>query len=218
MPEKKLNKKRATRRQEQILKAALEIFSRKGYTAATVPEIAREAGVAAGTIYIYYPSKRELFIAVIENLIITIPLFDLFEKVSAEGFPVIFKSIMQNRLDFVESNNISRLSSLMGEIMRDPELRELYAENLIQPIMSHMEEFYRGQMESGNFRQLDPTVVVRAIGGMVIGLIMLKGMEGENSPLNRLPKDKVADDILSLVLFGLHNQNRTGGVKKEDNA
>ena len=56
------------RRQEQILAAALEIFSQKGYTAATIPEIARKAGLAAGTIYLYFPNKRDLFIKVIEEL------------------------------------------------------------------------------------------------------------------------------------------------------
>jgi AcrR family transcriptional regulator len=209
------NPKRPTRRQEQILNAALEVFARKGYAAATVPEIAQAAGVAIGTIYIYYPSKRELFLAVIRNLLITVPLLNLFQKMSADQFPVIFKSIIQNRLSFIEGGNTARFLSLMGEIQRDPELKAMYLEQLIQPIMSRMEAFYRAQIESGRFRQFDPAVVVRAIGGMIIGLAILRVLEGANSPLERLPQGKLADDLLNLVFYGLSNEDRTTGAKQE---
>jgi AcrR family transcriptional regulator len=209
------NPKKPTRRQEQILNAALEVFARKGYAAATVPEIAQAAGVAIGTIYIYYPSKRELFLAVIRNLLITVPLLNLFQKMSADQFPVIFKSIIQNRLSFIEGGNTARLLSLMGEIQRDPELKAMYLEQLIQPIMSRMEAFYRAQIESGRFRQFDPAVVVRAIGGMIIGLAILRVLEGANSPLERLPQGKLADDLLNLVFYGLSNEDRTTGAKQE---
>ena len=192
-----------TQRQEQILKAAMEIFSQKGYAAATVPEIARAAGVATGTIYIYYPSKRELFIAVIKNLIITIPLLDLFEKMPGSDFPAIFKSILQNRLNFTEGDKMVRLSSLMSEIQRDPELKAMYTEQLIQPIMSRMEAFYCTRIARGEFRQLNPTVAVRAVGGMIIGLIMLKSLEGDTGPLHRLPQEKLAAELLNFVLHGL---------------
>jgi AcrR family transcriptional regulator len=71
MVKRELRKQQITaRRQEQILNAALEIFAQKGYASATVTKIAQMAGVAAGTIYLYYPGKRELFIAVIENQIV----------------------------------------------------------------------------------------------------------------------------------------------------
>jgi AcrR family transcriptional regulator len=207
MADRESRKKQITaQRKEQILEAAMAIFSQKGYTAATVPEIARLAGVATGTIYIYYPSKRELFISVIKNLIITIPLLNLFEKMPGAEFPAIFKSILQNRLNFIEGDNMVRLSSLMGEIQRDPELKALYTEQLIQPIMERMEGFYRTRIATGEFRELDPIVVVRAVGGMIIGLIMLKSLEGNAGPLHRLPQGKLADELLNFVLHGLLNE------------
>jgi AcrR family transcriptional regulator len=58
MTDRKSRKKEVTaRRREQILKAATEVFIRKGFGAATIPEIARTAGLAAGTIYLYFPSS-----------------------------------------------------------------------------------------------------------------------------------------------------------------
>jgi AcrR family transcriptional regulator len=208
MPNRKSKEKQTTtRRQGQILKAALEIFSRKGYAAATIPEIARLAGVAVGTIYIYYPSKRELFIATIKNLIITTPLLDLIEKLPREpDSDLIFKRILQDRFDLTRNEAFSRMPSLMGEIQRDPELKALWVEKFIQPFMAQLDGMYRLMMASGKVRQMEPAVTVRAVGGLILGFLILRIMEGEASPINRLPREKVIDDLLNFVFYGLTNE------------
>ena len=47
-------------RREQILSAAREVFNEKGYETTTITDIVRRAGVAQGTFYLYFPSKREI--------------------------------------------------------------------------------------------------------------------------------------------------------------
>jgi len=204
MVDKKSRRKQVTeKRRGQILKAAMEIFSKKCYAAATIPEIARAAGISAGTIYIYYPSKRELFIAVIKYFSITVPLLKLLDKIPEADIAVTFKRILQNRFDLIKSEMVSRIPSLMGEIQRDPELKALWAEQFLQPFLTRMEGVYRALAASGKFRRLEPAVAVRAVGGMLFGFLMLKIMEGESSPLNRLSQAKVADDMADFVLHGL---------------
>jgi AcrR family transcriptional regulator len=206
MPDRETRKQQiTTKRREQILKAAIDVFSRKGYAAATIPEIAKLAGVAAGTIYLYYPSKRELFIAVIQNFIITVPLLNLIENMPKADFPLLLKRVMQNRLNLTDGDNMSRITSLMGEIQRDPELKALFTKKLIRPFLSRMESFYRTLMATGELRKLKPAIAVRAIGGMILGFIMLKSMEGDASPLSRLPQDKIADELANFALHGLMN-------------
>jgi AcrR family transcriptional regulator len=202
-------------RQQQILDAALVAFTEKGFAAATTTEIANLAGVAEGTIYNYFPNKRELFIAVIRNAIITEPMLDLIKKLPKEDFGVTFKQIMQNRINLVESGPMSRFPSLMGEIQRDPELKALWVGQFIQPLLSQFEDIYREGAASGEMRSLEPAVIVRAIGGMIIGFIMLKMMEGEASPLNRLPQEKVAEDIMTIVLHGLLDEQGAERAKQE---
>jgi AcrR family transcriptional regulator len=208
MPDRESRKKQtAIRRQEQILNAALEIFFQKGYAAATIPEIARLAGIATGTIYIYYPSKRELFVAVIKNLIITPPLLDLIEKLPKEqDISATFKHIMQNRFNLIESETMSRMPSLMGEVQRDPELKALWNEKFLQPFLSQLDGMYHVMMASDKFRRLEPTVAVRAVGGLLIGFLMLRIMEGEASPISQLPQEKVAEELANFVLHGLTNE------------
>jgi AcrR family transcriptional regulator len=205
MADKKTKKK--VSRKEQILKAALEVFSRKGYAAATVPEIAQAAGVAAGTIYIYYPSKRELFVAVITNFIITTPLLDLIKKLPDDkDVDTTFKQIMYNRFDLINSEPMSRMPTLMGEVQRDPELKAIWNEKFLQPFMTQMEEMFRLMMASGKVRPMEPAVATRAVGGLIMGFLILKIMEGESSPINRLPREKVAEELMNFVFYGLSNE------------
>ena len=70
-------------RQEQILTAALQVFSRLGFDRATIPDIAGEAGIAVGTIYNYYESKRDLLIAITNKYVIE-PFADFIKRGSNE--------------------------------------------------------------------------------------------------------------------------------------
>ena len=204
MTDRESRKKQITeQRQQQILKAAGEVFTRKGYAATTVPEIAKLADVAVGPLYNYYPSKRETFIAVIKNFIITVPLLDLIGKMPEADFAVTFRQILHNRLNLIESEAVFWIPSLMGEIQRDTELKALWAEQFIQPFFKQMEEVYHVMMASGKFRRMEPSVATRAIGGLILGFLMLKVMEGETSPLKQLPKEAVADALTDFVLHGL---------------
>ena len=58
-------KLRSERRPQEVLDAARRIFSRLGYAAASVEEIAKEAGMAKGTIYVHFKSKEEVFATVL---------------------------------------------------------------------------------------------------------------------------------------------------------
>lgn len=192
-------------RHEQILKAAVEVFTRKGFNASTIPEIARSAGVATGTIYLYFPNKRELFIAVVKNIIFTIPMLNILDEMPTGNFEDVFKHIILDRFNLIETQNeaISHLPSLVGEVIRDPELKEIWIKDFMQPFLGKMEIVYRMMSFTDKIHRFEPSVLVRAIGGLILGLVMLKVMEGEPSPLNKVPKEKVAEQLTDFVLHGL---------------
>jgi AcrR family transcriptional regulator len=54
-------------RKSELLAAARSIFSRRGFHEATIDEIAREAGVAKGTVYLYFKSKQEIYLAALRD-------------------------------------------------------------------------------------------------------------------------------------------------------
>jgi AcrR family transcriptional regulator len=195
-------------REQQILDAALNVFSEKGFAMATTAEIARAAGIAEGTIYNYFPSKRELFIAVIQHFIITAPLLELIDKLPGGNIAETFTHILQNRFKLIESEHISQIPTLMAEIIRDPELKVLWTRQFIQPFLAKIEGIYGTMMASGRVRRMEQAILVRSIGGMLLGFLMLKMMEGDASPMNRLPGEKVVDTMLNLILHGLLTDNR----------
>lgn len=194
-------------REKQILDAALLVFSRQGFDKATVPDIARQAGIAVGTIYNYYPSKRELFVAVIKSLVITPPLLELIDRLPKGDITVTFRHIMQNRFELIDSNLVSHIPNLIAEVQRDPELKAIWTKQFIQPFLSNMEEVYGKSMASGKFRYIEPAIAVRCVGGMILGFLMLKIMEGDASPLNRFSEEEIVPSMIDLILHGLLNEN-----------
>jgi AcrR family transcriptional regulator len=207
MTEKKERKEKASaRRREQILKAALEVFSQKGFAAATIPEIARAAEVAAGTIYLYYPSKRDLFVAVIKGFVITPPLLNLINKMPQGDVSTLFKSIIKERLDLVKNPTFARLPILIGDVQRDPELKAVWLKDFLHPFLGQIAPGYGMMTMMGKFRRYDPDVAARLIGGLIIGFLMLKVIEGDTSPLTKKDEDKVIEDIVTFMLHGLLNE------------
>jgi AcrR family transcriptional regulator len=210
MTEKKSRKEKLSeQRRAQILKAALEIFSLKGYEASTVPEIAKAAGVAAGTIYLYYPSKRDLFVAVIKGFVITAPLLNFIGKIPQGDVSTLLKSIVKERLDLIKNPTFARLPILMGDVQRDPELKALWLKDFLHPFLAQIAPGYAMMTMMGKFRRYDPDVAARLMGGLIIGFLMLKVIEGDISPLNKKDQEKVIEDIVNFMLHGLLNDQNS---------
>jgi AcrR family transcriptional regulator len=193
-------------RRRQILDAALKVFSKKGFAEANITEIAQEAGVAEGTIYNYFPSKRELLIAVVKTFVMTESFLNLFENVGEMDYPVFLSAVLDNRMDFIEDNVRSHMLLLIGEILRDPELREIFDRQMIKPVMNRMEKYLENKAAEGEFRSVNTSVVTRALGGMVLGLILLTLFEGESSPLNSMPRQNLAAEVVQLVMQGIQQR------------
>src|SRR5678816_4528045 len=69
MPAAGARQRRRLERPRELLDAALDLFVEKGFAATRSEEVAARAGVAKGTLYLYYPSKEDLLKAVVrENL------------------------------------------------------------------------------------------------------------------------------------------------------
>jgi AcrR family transcriptional regulator len=185
-----------------ILDAAFVIFMRKGFAAATIPEIAREAKVAVGTIYLYFPNKRELFTAVIEKLIIK-PIIEMLDRNDGGNAQETLFEILKDRLAFIRKSPLNRFAALMSEIIRDPQLKALFKEKAIGPFLKRMERTYAGLAETTGIHINNPALLVRFVGSLIIGTVVLKSIEEESSPLDKIPPDELAEEFLNFLLFGL---------------
>ena len=203
MPSREDRKQRITReRQEQIMEAALNVFSRRGYAGATMPEIAREAGVAVGTIYNYYRNKRDLLVGITNKYVIEPFTRIVRQTPAAAGDLAFITAVIENRLQF-GIEGAARFIPLLMEAQRDPELRRAYEEHVFRPVMGMMEQFAAAKVRDGTFRDIAPALIPRIIGGMVIGFLLLYYLEGEASPVNRIDRQQLAATLAGFVLNGL---------------
>src|SRR6218665_2325073 len=127
--------RRKEARPQELLAAALALFVEKGFAATRSEEVARRAGVSKGTVYLYYPSKEELFKAVVrQNLSTHI----------AEGAEVVaqhrgstadvLRLVMSEwwrRVGLGPAGGITKI--MMAEARNFPELARFYVDEVTAP-------------------------------------------------------------------------------------
>ena len=64
--------RRAEDRPDEVLDAALSLFSTKGYARSSVSEIARAAGLSKGAVYLYFPSKHDILLGLVRRAVGTL--------------------------------------------------------------------------------------------------------------------------------------------------
>jgi TetR/AcrR family transcriptional regulator, fatty acid metabolism regulator protein len=109
---------------QQIIEAAVRVFARKGYYNSRVSDIAREAGIAAGTIYLYFKTKDEILVT-------------LFRDKMADFVDTVRKAIA---VEPDAASKVRRLVSLHFRILEDnPDLAEV-----VQVELRQGQKFFRG--------------------------------------------------------------------------
>jgi len=197
-------REKVTQRQE-MLAAALDLFSKRGYRNVSMQEIAEKAEFAIGTLYKFFRSKEDLYKALIterantfdEALKLAIGEPDqeiekLRNYVKAKG--ELFRSnVSMIRLYFAETQG----ASFNIKAGLDSELRERYVNFLI--ILASV---FKSGMKRKRFRKIaDPYSLAVALDSITNAFLLLWLEEPERHPY---PEDP--DDILNLLFKGLLDQ------------
>src|SRR6476620_2907898 len=99
-----------TDKQRKILVAATEMFAEKGFAATSTNEIAKKAGVAEGTIFRHYKTKKDLLLSIVTPMMVKmlgpIILKDLNKVLDKdfEHFEDFLRAMIKNRQEFLEKN------------------------------------------------------------------------------------------------------------------
>ena len=189
-------------RKGQILQAALKVFSEKGFGVATMPDVAQEAGLAVGTIYIHFLSKRDLLIALIKEYVLRDPFINLLKRAGELSVEDFLSAVIEFRLGF-GLEHMDKFMFLLEELQRDPELSKQYADEIIRPSMGFLEDYLKSGIAEGRFRHLKSSVAARAMIGMIIGLIMISRWEGESSPVAQMPRGELVQETVGFILKGI---------------
>ena len=187
-------------RAHQILTAAATIFARKGYQRATTREIAAEAGVAEGTIYNYFNSKRDLLIAMASHLGLD-SLQELDSLPPQEDVRAYVTALVTDRFECVIIRNLDLIRALMPEILVDDDLRQEYMGRVLSPAISYLGEYINDRMEAGVFRKVEPEIVARAMIGVVMSFGLLWLQSG--SQPDKESQEQLVSEVVELFLDGL---------------
>jgi TetR/AcrR family fatty acid metabolism transcriptional regulator len=184
-------------KRELLLEGALKVFSEKGFHGATVEEVAEVAGVGKGTVYLYFGSKTDLFVSVVEEKlkelkgVVKDRLKDLegARAKLAESIKLHWEFFNQSR-EFVKVI-LSDLSGLEREL--DERTREARA-GFIGVIESVIEE---GIM-TGEFKDVEPRMAAYAIEG-AISFVAFENLVNDKSS----PSIPDASQLVDFCLCGL---------------
>lgn len=161
-----------TEKQKDILEAAVEIFCEKGFAATATSEIAKRAGVAEGTIFRHYKTKKNLLFSIVSpailNLSVPIVLKDIEDilKKPYGSFEDFLSDIVNSGVELIERNQ-AVLKIITQEAPYHPELRLMVKETFEARIASKIKyaiEYFQGQDEVA-------MLPVRTITGFIFSTI-----------------------------------------------
>lgn len=166
------HRRRKEARPQELLDAALDVFVERGYALAKTDEVATRAGVAKGTLYLYYPSKDALLMAVVRHFL-GAPIAASAERfVDHEGPQAeLIREAMVTWWIAAFNGRASAVMKLMvAESRAFPEIATVYAEEVIEPADRMLGALLERGMASGEFRRVD---VQDAVRSLVFPLVML---------------------------------------------
>jgi AcrR family transcriptional regulator len=157
-------------RREQILHAAFEEFSAKGFKGATIKSIARAAGLQSpALIYWYFPDKETLFREVLGSRIPVLRTVresaGLLDLPPEEVLPTIARGYLST-FDNPPAQRMVRL--IVGEAMRRPEIAEVFGSAVIKRVLGFLKRYMARQVELGRLRPHDVRSSARAFIGMLL--------------------------------------------------
>ncbi len=191
------------KRREVILEAAAKAFAKKGYQRATIKEIAQEAGIAPGTIYLYFDDKRTLLLSIAEQLINLVPQELPDPEPNAAQVRDFIHRLLDERLAMIEEHR-AFFHALTAAMWTDDKLRTRYLRQILAPIWEVIESFLEIGMDSGKVRQLDPQIVARSM----IGSIFLFTMISEQPPGDYLSapyRERLVDEMTEFFFQGIRS-------------
>lgn len=158
-----LQAREATER--RILEAATQVFTDRGFAAATIAEMVETSGLARGTFYLYFSDKRAVFFALVSQ--VTADLYDIVTPPDAAAYRERIRQATSAYME-VFTRHAGVISCIFEVATCDPEIGKLqngYRERFRQRIEAHFERSVR----SGAFRDIDPKSASYCLCAMVEG-------------------------------------------------
>ena len=195
------------RRQEEILDAAAKLFASRGYSEANVQELADVLKVGKGTIYRYFPTKEELFLATVDRMMqkLTAAIDASIERV-ADPLDQVVELFKAYLAFFAEHPEATELLIQERAHFKDRKTPTYFAYR--EANMRRRRDYVRSLIAEGRFRDIPVDRIGDVIGDLLYGTMFTNYLAGRD----RSPAEQ-ADDLLDVALYGILSEserNRRG--------
>lgn len=202
MDPEKPRSRRKDARPGEIIAAALASFAERGYAATKLEDVAAAAGISKGTIYLYFPTKEDLFRAVVRQAVLP----NLNE---AEADFAHHSGSSGDLLRLIASRFLQRLDSdltaipkiVVAESGNFPAIAQFYADTVLRRAFTLIESILARGMERGEFRRMDVHAVLPLFAGPFLLLALWKHSLGRHTDLKFDPR-AVAEAHIETLLRG----------------
>lgn len=192
-------KRRSRDKRDRILKAAVKVFARNGFHATRVSEVAKAAGVADGTIYLYFKSKEELLVSLFEDRVSKLLAFMQDSLPKLPSAPERLRAVIDMQLGLLEGER--ELAEVITVILRQSTrlMKEFAAPKFLAYLDAIATIVQEGQA-AGDFRQdVSPSIAARAVFGALDGITLTWALgRAEQGALAR-----AATQLADILLRGL---------------
>ena len=191
-------------KRDRILTSAMKVFARKGFAGARVSDVAREAGVADGTIYLYFASKDAILIAIFE---------EGMQRVMdglAKGLKAIDDPLERLRYFCRYHLRTSEDDPDLGEVLlvelrfSDKFLTEYKPGAMLDKYLEHLAQIIAEGQRRGMFKREIPTgVAMGAIFGALDEISLHRVLQRRRRSEPTFNIDALADSIATMLIRGL---------------
>lgn len=166
--------RRKDARPQELLAAALDLFVERGYAATRLDDVAAQAGVSKGTLYLYFANKEELFKAVVRESVVPIlgeaeAIVDNFEGHSAD----LFREIIFGWWERIGATKLSGITKLIiAEACNFPEVAQFYHDEVISRGKAMVMRMLERGIARREFRNIALTEATNVVIAPVLMLMM----------------------------------------------
>jgi AcrR family transcriptional regulator len=167
----------AETRREQILTAALRAFSEGGFAETTMDQVAAQAGVAKGSLYLYFPSKDALLEDLIQRYTLLPELPELIESLDsyppALGIPMLVGELWKR---LRERKELARVQ--VREIQSHPARGRLYIEQVVMRASRTVAGYLEKWIKRGEIKPMNAMVAAQSMFGMLWYFLLTQDLMG----------------------------------------
>ncbi len=194
-------------KRERILRAAIKIFSHKGFFNSKVSEIARAAGVADGTIYLYFRNKDDLLISLFEEKMGEI-VADIRGKVAGASGPLArLKIFVENHMDLLV-REAGLIEVIQIELRQSNKFMKEYVPVKFLEYLDVLGGILEAGKRDGTFR---PDLNVKTARRAVFGALDEISLAHVLSRKRKYEPAKAAAEIYRIFADGLRARREEGG-------